>query len=54
MDLGCDARGRSLAGKDVRVWYCVILAGRLSQDLNKMREVSSSLKFLIEKGSWFI
>ncbi|KAI5683800.1 hypothetical protein M9H77_05028 [Catharanthus roseus] len=38
MDLGCDARGRSLAGKDVRVWYCVILAGRLSQDLNKMRE----------------
>lgn len=38
MDLGCSARGHSRSGKDVRVWYCVILAGRLSQDLNTMRE----------------
>ena len=40
MELGCDARGYSRAGSEMRIWYCVILAGRLSQELNKMREVS--------------
>lgn len=37
-ELGCDARGYSRAGSETRIWYCVILAGRLSQELNKMRE----------------
>lgn len=40
MELGCDARGYSRAGYDTMTWYCVILAGRLSLELNKMREVS--------------
>lgn len=49
MDLGCSAQGHSRSGRDVRVWYCVILAGRLSQDLNTMREVSFLLfKLFIE------
>ncbi|KAL3528409.1 hypothetical protein ACH5RR_007731 [Cinchona calisaya] len=38
VDLGCDARGYSRAGSETRIWYCVIVAGRLSQELNKMRE----------------
>ncbi|KAH9777889.1 J domain-containing protein [Citrus sinensis] len=38
MELGCDARGYSRAGSDTTIWYCVILAGRLSPELNKMRE----------------
>ncbi|XP_070027590.1 uncharacterized protein [Nicotiana sylvestris] len=38
MELGCNARGFSRAGKDTRVWYCVVLAGRYSQELNEMRE----------------
>lgn len=41
MELGCDARGYSRAGNDTMVWYCVVLAGRLSPELEKMREVSS-------------
>ncbi|KAB5516572.1 hypothetical protein DKX38_027220 [Salix brachista] len=40
MELGCDARGHSRAGNDTISWYCVILAGRLGPELNKMREVS--------------
>lgn len=38
MELGCDPRGYSRAGKDTKIWYCAIVAGRLSQELNKMRE----------------
>ncbi|KAM7480047.1 hypothetical protein LguiA_028260 [Lonicera macranthoides] len=38
MELGCDARGYSRAGNDTMVWYCVVLAGRLSPELEKMRE----------------
>ncbi|KAI3882643.1 hypothetical protein MKX03_000083 [Papaver bracteatum] len=38
MDLGCDARGYSRAGYEAMTWYCVILAGRPSLELNKMRE----------------
>ncbi|KDP31275.1 hypothetical protein JCGZ_11651 [Jatropha curcas] len=38
MELGCDARGYSRAGFDTTSWYCVILAGRLGPELNKMRE----------------
>jgi len=40
MELGCDARGHSRAGNDTISWYCLILAGRLGPELNKMREVS--------------
>ncbi|KAJ0987440.1 hypothetical protein J5N97_005796 [Dioscorea zingiberensis] len=38
MELGCDARGYSRAGNDMLAWYCVILVGRPSVELNKMRE----------------
>lgn len=38
MELGCDAKGYSRAGNDTTTWYCVILAGRQSLELNKMRE----------------
>jgi hypothetical protein len=38
--LGCDAKGHSRAGFDTLVWYCVIVAGRPSSELSKMREVS--------------
>ncbi|KAL6995170.1 hypothetical protein U1Q18_005305 [Sarracenia purpurea var. burkii] len=38
MELGCDARGYSRAGNETTIWYCVILAGRRSPELNKMRE----------------
>ncbi|CAL5441644.1 unnamed protein product [Camellia sinensis] len=36
MELGCDARGYSRAGNETTIWYCVILAGRSSPELNKM------------------
>lgn len=38
MELGCDARGYSRAGFDTSTWYCAIIVGRLSAELNKMRE----------------
>ncbi|MCL7031837.1 hypothetical protein MKW94_029295 [Papaver nudicaule] len=38
MDLGCDARGYSRAGYEATTWYCAILAGRPSLELDKMRE----------------
>ncbi|XP_073138309.1 uncharacterized protein [Henckelia pumila] len=37
-ELGCDSRGYSRAGNDTKIWYCAIVAGRLSQELNKMRK----------------
>ncbi|XP_028101349.1 uncharacterized protein LOC114300687 [Camellia sinensis] len=37
MELGCDACGYSRAGNETTIWYCVILAGRSSPELNKMR-----------------
>ncbi|XP_028119686.1 uncharacterized protein LOC114317181 isoform X2 [Camellia sinensis] len=37
VELGCDARGYSRAGNETAIWYCVILAGRSSPELNKMR-----------------
>lgn len=42
-ELGCDARGYSRAGADTMSWYCVVLAGRLSPELNSMRAVGFSL-----------
>ncbi|WCJ35916.1 DNAJ heat shock N-terminal domain-containing protein [Euphorbia peplus] len=47
MELGCDARGHSRAGKDATSWYCVVLAGRLSQELNKMRETLRRVEDLL-------
>ncbi|KAL1823793.1 hypothetical protein ACET3Z_010571 [Daucus carota] len=38
MELGCDPRGYSRAGNDIMVWYCVVLAGRQSLELNKMHQ----------------
>ncbi|PIA62806.1 hypothetical protein AQUCO_00200672v1 [Aquilegia coerulea] len=38
LELGCDSRGYSRAGKETTTWYCVILAGRHSPELGKMRE----------------
>lgn len=40
MELGCDARGYSRAGFETATWYCAVLVGRQSTELNKMREVS--------------
>ncbi|XP_028074806.1 uncharacterized protein LOC114277149 [Camellia sinensis] len=37
MELGCHARGYSRAGNVTAIWYCVILSGRSSPELNKMR-----------------
>lgn len=38
-ELGCDARGYSRAGSGIDIWYCVILIGRPSLEMNQMREV---------------
>ncbi|KAL5813520.1 hypothetical protein ACOSQ4_024161 [Xanthoceras sorbifolium] len=47
MELGCDARGYSRAGNDIKIWYCVILAGRQSSELNKMRETMRRVQELL-------
>ncbi|KAH9624363.1 hypothetical protein KSS87_011679 [Heliosperma pusillum] len=39
MKLGCDARGYSRAGSNTDIWYCVVIIGRPSPELNQMREV---------------
>ncbi|CAL5441740.1 unnamed protein product [Camellia sinensis] len=36
-EVGCDARGYSHAGNETAIWCCIILAGRSSPELNKMR-----------------
>ncbi|KAL6584032.1 hypothetical protein OROMI_003321 [Orobanche minor] len=38
MELGCDVQGYSRAGNDTKIWYCALVAGRPSHELNKMRE----------------
>ncbi|KAK6123167.1 hypothetical protein DH2020_043069 [Rehmannia glutinosa] len=38
LELGCDVQGYSRAGTDTKIWYCALVAGRPSQELNKMRE----------------
>ncbi|CAL5362248.1 unnamed protein product [Camellia sinensis] len=43
MELGCDARGYSRAGNETAIWYCVILVGRSSPELNKMRAIQEAL-----------
>ncbi|EPS69605.1 hypothetical protein M569_05158, partial [Genlisea aurea] len=37
-ELGCDARGYSRSGRDTKIWYCAIVTGRPSLELNRMRE----------------
>ncbi|CAK9138136.1 unnamed protein product [Ilex paraguariensis] len=44
MELGCDARGHSRAGNDTMIWYCAVLAGRQSLELDKMRETMRRLQ----------
>jgi len=39
MELGCDPHGYSRAGYDTMIWYCAIVVGRPSLELNRMREV---------------
>ncbi|KAJ3673381.1 hypothetical protein LUZ60_006755 [Juncus effusus] len=39
LQLGCDPKGNSLAGFETLIWYCVIVVGRPSIELTKMREV---------------
>lgn len=39
LDLGCDARGHSRAGKGMMIWYCVIAAGRPGVELSKKRQI---------------
>jgi len=39
MELGCDPHGYSRAGYDTMIWYCAVVVGRPSLELNKMREV---------------
>ncbi|XP_010258427.1 PREDICTED: uncharacterized protein LOC104598200 [Nelumbo nucifera] len=47
MELGCDARGYSRAGYDTTTWYCVVLAGRPSLELNKMRETMRRVQVIL-------
>lgn len=51
MELGCDARGYSRAGYDTMTWYCVILVGRLSLELNKMRETMRRVQQILSSAA---
>ncbi|KAF8399510.1 hypothetical protein HHK36_015377 [Tetracentron sinense] len=50
MELGCDARGYSRAGNDTVTWYCLILAGRQSLELNKMRETIRRIQDILSSN----
>ncbi|CAL5362244.1 unnamed protein product [Camellia sinensis] len=49
MELGCDAHGYSRAGNETKIWYCLILAGRSSPELNKMRAPSSPVAVALKE-----
>ncbi|XP_031476419.1 uncharacterized protein LOC116248013 isoform X2 [Nymphaea colorata] len=49
MELGCDARGYSRAGNDTSTWYCVILAGRPSLELNNMRQTMRKIQDILSE-----
>ncbi|GAB2213098.1 hypothetical protein Drorol1_Dr00021116 [Drosera rotundifolia] len=51
MKLGCDARGYSRAGADTMIWYCVIVVGRPSPELNKMRETLRRIQDVLSNDS---
>ena len=38
-ELGCSEAGYSLAGQSIHNWYCVIVAGKPSLELNQARAV---------------
>ncbi|KAL9227350.1 hypothetical protein vseg_003047 [Gypsophila vaccaria] len=50
MELGCDARGYSRAGSNTKIWYCVIVIGRPSPELNQMREVLRRVQHTLSAG----
>ncbi|CAA6659728.1 unnamed protein product [Spirodela intermedia] len=47
MELGCDAMGHSRAGNSTLAWYCVVVAGRPSFQLNIMRETLRSVRKIL-------
>ncbi|XP_028763498.1 uncharacterized protein LOC114721801 isoform X1 [Neltuma alba] len=49
MELGCDPHGYSRAGYDTLIWYCAIAVGRLSPELNKMRETMCRVQETLSK-----
>ncbi|KAK4264169.1 hypothetical protein QN277_025380 [Acacia crassicarpa] len=49
MELGCDPHGYSRAGYDTVIWYCAIAVGRLSPELNKMRETMCRVQETLSK-----
>ncbi|GFP87467.1 Dnaj homolog subfamily c member 10 [Phtheirospermum japonicum] len=49
MELGCDVHGYSRAGNDTKIWYCALVAGRPSQELNKMREEDSYSRVKVQE-----
>ncbi|KAF7838483.1 DnaJ like subfamily C member 10 [Senna tora] len=49
MEQGCDPRGYSRAGYDTVIWYCAIAVGRLSPELNKMRETICRVQDILSK-----
>ncbi|GMH01378.1 hypothetical protein Nepgr_003217 [Nepenthes gracilis] len=51
MELGCDARGYSRAGFNTMIWYCVILIGRPSPEINKMRETMRRVQKILSSDS---
>ncbi|WMV21783.1 hypothetical protein MTR67_015168 [Solanum verrucosum] len=40
-ELGCDPRGFSRAGKDTKIWYCVVLVGRIQETLSNDRDLTA-------------
>ncbi|KAF9623693.1 hypothetical protein IFM89_003838 [Coptis chinensis] len=50
LELGCDSQGYSRAGNETTTWYCVILAGRPSPELNKMRETMRRVQNILNEG----
>ncbi|XP_017422826.2 uncharacterized protein LOC108332169 isoform X2 [Vigna angularis] len=51
MELGCDPHGYSRAGYDTMIWYCAIVVGRPSLELNRMRETMYRVQETFSKYS---
>ncbi|KAL8130311.1 hypothetical protein V2J09_019466 [Rumex salicifolius] len=51
MELGCDARGYSRAGADTKIWYCVVLIGRPSPDMNQKRDMLRKVQDALSSDS---
>ncbi|XP_014496322.1 uncharacterized protein LOC106757965 isoform X2 [Vigna radiata var. radiata] len=50
-ELGCDPHGYSRAGYDTMIWYCAIVVGRPSLELNRMRETMYRVQETFSKYS---